>query len=44
MGAVDPQLYPLIHRLSVSLTEDHYATEFEAGLTVLFERVAAMLR
>ena len=44
VGAVDRQLYPLIHRLSASLTEDHYAAEFEAGLTVLFERVAAMLR
>ncbi len=43
VGAVDPELYPLIHRLSVSLTEDHYDEEFEAGLAVLFERVAAFL-
>ena len=44
VGAVDPELYPLIHRLSANLTEDHYGEEFEAGLAVLFERVAGVLQ
>ena len=43
VGAVDVERYPLIHRLRANLTEDQYGAEFEAGLTVLFERIAATL-
>ncbi len=40
-GGVDRTRFPLIHRLSPGLTEDHFTDEFAAGLDNLLDRVAA---
>jgi TetR/AcrR family tetracycline transcriptional repressor len=43
LGDVDPDVYPLIHRLREGLTEDKYEAEFAAGLTMLCNRIQQQL-
>jgi TetR/AcrR family tetracycline transcriptional repressor len=39
VGDVDPERYPIIHRLRTGLTEEHYEQEFASGLSALLDRV-----
>lgn len=41
VGDVDAATYPTIHELRAGLTEEHYAAEFQIGLTGLLDRIAA---
>ncbi|WP_291522058.1 TetR/AcrR family transcriptional regulator [Branchiibius sp. NY16-3462-2] len=42
--AVDPERYPLIHRLREGLTEDHFEEEFRGGLELLLDRIEEQLQ
>lgn len=43
VGDVDPQDFPTIHRLRRGLAADFYEAEFNAGLAVMLDRIAANL-
>ena len=43
LGEVEPDEFPMIHRLREGLTEDHYEDEFAAGLQILLDRIASVV-
>lgn len=42
-GDVDPERYPVVHRLADRLSEDHYHEEFDRALGAMLDRVEAQL-
>ena len=43
VDAIDPERFPTVHELAEGLAEDHFETEFEAGLQAMLDRIDLQL-